>query len=235
MKRDVRPELLDDLPANDRRAIQSRRDLQRVNAWMGHARILAREVAGAFHDRTPRSIVELGAGDGTLLLQLAKSMAPRWTQLRVVLVDRQPLLSPQTKSEFEALSWRVESVDMDVFDWLQRPHPEPNDVTIANLFLHHFKEDELRKLLRHAAQQTSFFLACEPRRSNFSLGAVGLMPLLGCNDVTTHDGRISVRAGFAKNELSALWPADNGWRLMERQAGWFTHCFYAQRIAEGEL
>jgi hypothetical protein len=222
MKRDVRPELLDDLPPYDRRAIQSRRDLQKVNAWMGHARILARAAAGAFLD-------------GTLLLRLAKSMAPRWTQLRVVLVDRQPLLSPRTKAEFEALSWRVESVDMDVFDWLQRPHPEPNDVTIANLFLHHFKEDELRKLLRHAAQQTSFFLACEPRRSNFSLGAVGLIPLLGCNDVTTHDGRISVRAGFAENELSALWPADNGWRLMERQAGWFTHCFYAQRIAEGEL
>jgi SAM-dependent methyltransferase len=234
MKREVKPELLDALPASDRRAIHSRRDLQRINAWMGQARIIAGVVAGAFRERSPRSIVELGAGDGTLLLRLAKRIAPRWTQVRVVLVDRQALLSPRTKSEFEALSWRVESVDMDVFDWLQRPSPEQNDVTIANNFLHHFREDDLRKLLQQAAHQTGVFLACEPRRANFTLSAVELLPLIGCNDVTMHDARISVQAGFAENELSALWPAGNGWRLMERQAGWFSHCFHAQRIAEGK-
>jgi hypothetical protein len=152
-----------------------------------------------------------------------------------VLVDRQPLLSPRTRSEFEALSWRVECVDMDVFDWLERPHPEQNDLTIANLFLHHFREDDLRKLLRHAARQTNFFLACEPRRANLALGAAGLLRLIGCNDLTMHDARISVQAGFAENELSALWPAGNGWRLMERQAGWCSHCFLAQRVDEGTL
>jgi hypothetical protein len=123
----------------------------------------------------------------------------------------------------------VECVDLDVFDWLQRPHPKRNDVTIANLFLHHFQEDDLRNLLRQSAHQTRLFVACEPRRANFALGATGLMALIGCSGLTIHDGRISVRAGFAENELSALWPADNGWRLMERQAGWFSHCFFAQR------
>jgi SAM-dependent methyltransferase len=229
MNREVRPELLDELPASDCRAIQSRRDLQKVNAWMGHARILAAVAAGAFRDRSPQSIVELGAGDGTLLLRLAKRIAPQWRQVRVVLVDRQPLVSRRTTSEFAALSWRVECVDLDVFDWLQRPNPEQNDITIANLFLHHFREGDLRKLLRHSAHQTGLFLACEPRRAHFALGVTGLLPLIGCNSLTTHDGRISVRAGFTGNELSALWPADNSWRLMERQAGWFSHCFLAQR------
>jgi Methyltransferase domain len=230
MKREVKRELLDELPAGDRRAIGSRRDLQKVNAWMGHARIMARALAAAFTYRSPRSIVELGAGDGTLLLRLAKSIAPRWKPLRVVLVDRQRLLSPETKAEFEALSWQVESLEMDVFDWLQRPHPQQSDVTIASLFLHHFMEDDLRRLLRHAAHQTEFFLACEPQRENFSLYAAGLLGLVGCNDVSRHDAKISVRAGFVDSELSALWPVEEGWRLMERQAGLFSHCFVAQRI-----
>jgi hypothetical protein len=235
MKREVKRELLDELPAGDRRAIGSRRDLQKVNAWMGHADIMRRALAGAFADRSPRSIVELGAGDGTLLLRLAKSIAPRWKPLRVVLVDRQRLLSPRTKAEFAALSWDVESIEMDVFDWLQRPHPEHSDVTLANLFLHHFAEDDLRRLVWHAAQQTGFFLACEPQRVNFSLCAASLLGFIGCNDVSRHDAKISVRAGFAKNELSTLWPAGDGWRLMERQAGLFTHCFVAQRIeAKGD-
>jgi hypothetical protein len=230
MKREVKRELLDELPAGDRRAIGSRRDLQKVNAWMGHADIMLRALAGAFTDRSPRSIVELGAGDGTLLLRLAKGMAPRWKPLRVVLVDRQPLLSPRTKAEFEALSWHVESLEMDVFDWLRRPHPEYNDVTLATLFLHHFTEDHLRRLLRLAAPQTGFFVACEPQRVTFSLCAAALLGFIGCNDVTRHDAKISVRAGFAENELSSLWPVDDGWRLMERQAGLFSHCFVAQRI-----
>jgi Methyltransferase domain len=229
MKREVKRELLDELPAGDRRAIGSRRDLQKLNAWMGHARIMVRALAGAFTDRPPRSIVELGAGDGTLLLRLAKSIAPHWKPLRVVLVDRQRLLSPETKAEFEALSWQVESLEMDVFDWLQRPHPQQSDVTIASLFLHHFMEDDLRRLLRHAAHQTGFFLACEPQRENFSLYAAALLGLVGCNDVSRHDAKISVRAGFVGSELSALWPVDEGWRLMERQAGLFSHCFVAQR------
>ncbi len=230
MKREVKRELLDELPAGDRRAIRSRRDLQKVNAWMGHAGIMARALAGAFPDRPPQSIVELGAGDGTLLLRLAKRVAPRWKPLRVVLVDRQRLLSPRTQAEFEALSWRVEPVEMDVFDWLERPQPEPGDVMIANLFLHHFQEGDLRRLLCHAARQTGFFLACEPHRVTFSLCAASLLGFIGCNDVSRHDAKISVRAGFAENELSALWPAGDGWRLMERNAGLFSHCFMAQRI-----
>jgi SAM-dependent methyltransferase len=230
MRREVKRELLDELPPGDRRAIGSRRDLQRVNAWMGHAHIMVRALAGAFTDRSPRSIVELGAGDGTLLLRLAKRIAPQWKPLRVVLVDRQRLLSPLTKAEFEALSWQVETLEMDVFDWLRRPDPAPSDVTIANLFLHHFSEDDLRTLLWHAAQQTGVFLACEPHRVNLSLCATALLRLIGCNDVSRHDAKLSVRAGFAENELSALWPAGKNWRLMERQAGLFSHCFMAQRI-----
>jgi Methyltransferase domain len=234
MKRKVERELLDELPASDHRAMGSRRDLQKLNAWMGQARIMARALAGAFAHRPPRSIVELGAGDGTHLLRLAKSIAHRWKPLRVVMVDRQRLLSPRTKAEFKALSWHVEALEIDVFDWLQRPQPEHSDLTIANLFLHHFTEDRLRRLLWHAARQTEFFLTCEPRRATLSLCGASLVRVIGCNGVTRHDAKLSVRAGFAENELSALWPVDEGWRLMEQQAGLFSHCFVAQRTGERE-
>jgi len=232
MKRKVERELLDELPPSDDRAIGSRRDLQRANAWMLHARIVARILTGAFVGQPPRSIVEWGAGDGTQLLRLAKSISPRWKPLRVVLVDRQPSMSPETEAEFKALSWPVEFLEMDVFDWLQRHNKEHIELIIANLFLHHFTEDQLRRLLGQAARQTGCFVACEPRRATFSLCGVALLGVIGCNEVTRHDGRISVHAGFAKSELSELWPVGNDWRLMEREAGPFSHCFLAQRVAE---
>ena len=103
---------------------------------------------------------------------------------------------------------------------------------MATLFLHHFSEAELRRLLEQAARRADVFLACEPRRDVVSLGAARLLGLLGCNDVTRHDARLSVRAGFAGKELSALWPAGGGWRLTERRAGGFSHCFVAERIGQ---
>lgn len=230
MERALQPELLDELPAGDRRAIHGRRDLQKVNALMGNAATMARALNGAFGERPPRSIVELGSGDGTLLLDIAKKLGPRWKSVRVVMVDRQQAPSSQTRQQFAALSWHVDAIQTDIFDWLDRPHPEPAGLTVTSLFLHHFATENLQRLLCRAAAQTSFFLACEPRRSSFGLAGAWLLPLIGCNSVTWHDARISVRAGFADRELSDLWPRDGEWRLAEAQAGLFGHCFSAQRI-----
>ena len=47
MRRLIQPEILDELPADDPRAIQSRRDLQKVNAFMGHAGLVTRALRGA--------------------------------------------------------------------------------------------------------------------------------------------------------------------------------------------
>jgi hypothetical protein len=232
VQRTLEPELLDDLPADDPRAIASRRDLRRVNVLMSTAGIIARALNGTFIAQSPRSIVELGAGDGTSLLRLAEIIPPRPTPIRAVLVDRQQLLTTETKQAFAARKWKVEPVAMDIFEWLNRPDPEPSDVIIASLFLHHFLEPDLRKLLARASQQTNTFLACEPKRANFPFVAASLLGFIGCNGVTRHDAKVSVRAGFAEKELSALWPAGNDWKLTERPAGLFSHCFLAQRIKE---
>jgi SAM-dependent methyltransferase len=231
MQRAVKPELLDRLPADDRRAIQSRADLQKVNAWMGHARIMSRMLERALGGDGPQSIVDLGSGDGTLLLKIARRMAPAWKPSRVVLVDRQPVVTSATRAAFEALSWRVDVAQMDVFGWLHRSKTERFDVTIANLFLHHFEQPELSLLLREVAAQTRrVFLACEPSRRWRALAAIPLLRVIGCNDVTLHDGRISVQAGFLDKELSEAWDGGGRWRLEERHAGAFTHCFLAERL-----
>ena len=45
----------------------------------------------------------------------------------------------------------IDICESDVFEWLCRPRAETADVTIANLFLHHFREGELAHLLNLAA------------------------------------------------------------------------------------
>ena len=79
--RRVVAEILDHLPPDDPRAVRSRRDLRLVNRIMGHAALLARALDPAM--TAPRRLVELGAGDGTLLLRLARRRARRWPSSNV--------------------------------------------------------------------------------------------------------------------------------------------------------
>lgn len=220
----VEPEYLDTLPPTDSKAIQSRRDLQRVNGCMGSARILA----GALKNFRPRRIVELGAGDGTLLLELLQRVSPAWSGAELLLLDRHAIIKPAVLQRFSRFRCRAVAEQADVHEWLSTAPGGSCDLMFANLFLHHFREDELIALLGSAARVTTVFVGLEPRRNRLSLVFCRLLWAIGCNSVTRHDAAVSVRAGFRGQELSRSWPAGE-WRLRERAAGCFSHLFMAVR------
>jgi hypothetical protein len=119
MLRNVRPELLDALAAHDPRALHSRGDLRRVNALMGHADVLARVLLGRPRNRPLETLIELGAGDGTLLLAIARRIAPRWPGIRAVpCVPLRDVLNGAVLEE----DWR----SIDRTDTTGRAAPWPN-------------------------------------------------------------------------------------------------------------
>jgi Methyltransferase domain len=229
MERCVKPELLDELPPDDPRAVRSRKDLVRVNAWMGNCGIMARELRSTCNGRATRRMVDVGAGDGRFLLRVARRLRADWRGTHAVLLDAQNAVSPDTHTAFQTLGWRTETREADALDWLRQPATPACDVLIANLFLHHFREAQLAGLLRAAVRSTRVFIAIEPRRAARSLLFSHLLWIIGCNQVTRHDAVVSIRAGFTGRELSQVWPADQGWALQERPVGWFSHLFIAQR------
>src|SRR5258705_13824886 len=228
LPRRVEPEWLDILPQADPRAVWSRRDLKPINGWMLQARIMTRLLTGALDGRTPRTLVELGAGDGTFTLALAKRLAPPWRNVKVTLVDRQNIVTERTRRAFGDLGWQAETITADVFDFLRVASPASADIVLANLFLHHFERDPLANLFGEVARIADVFAACEPWRAGSGLIGSRLLWAIGCNHVTRHDALVSVRAGFRGRELSELWPNDE-WRLQEGPALPFTHCFLARR------
>lgn len=213
------PEILDELPASDAAARQSRADLRRLNALMGHARLIANELSSASLKR----IADLGGGDGTVTLNVARALRVRDVSLSII--DQQDTVRAETRDAFEALGWSVSVERANVFTALQQDREF--DAITANLFLHHFPGERLRELLSLVAQRTRWFVACEPRRSQLALAASRCVGLIGCNHVTRHDAVVSVRAGFRDAELTALWP--RGWRMEERAAGLFSHLFVARK------
>ena len=226
--RRVEPEWLDELPGKDPRAQRSRRDLARVNVLMANARIVAAELRRAC-PAGPRTLAEIGAGDGAFALRMARALPAGAAGARIALVDRQAIVPQATLADFAQRGWSAEPATADVFAWLRDLGETRFDAIVANLFLHHFEDAALAELLALVAQRTGCFVACEPRRSELALAGSRLLGLVGCNDVTRHDAVVSVRAGFTGAEIGALWPRASGWHLAERARGLFSHCFVASR------
>lgn len=229
----VEPEWLDQLRPDDPRAIRSRQDLERINALMGHTALMARTLVRHCGGDRPRTLVDLGGGDGTFALGVARRLASRWPDITVILVDRQSIVRDEVRFAFAALKWKIEVVSADLFDFLQRPEQAAADVVTANLFLHHFPPEQLERLLGALERWPWLFVACEPRRSAFVREMSRLLWMLGCNDVSIHDAVASTRAGFRGRELSGLWPIGHQrWQLHEHAAGPFSHCFVARRAVK---
>jgi len=234
LPRIIEPEWLDRLSAADPRAIRSRRDLRRINALIFHTGMMARGLIKHCGPRQPRALVDLGAGDGTFMLGLARRLASRWPSMKVILLDQQDIVSGETRESFTALGWKVETVTADLFDYLDGRRQPDKSIITANLFLHHFTPEQLARLFTRAARSAWIFMSCDPRRTAWVRESSRLLWAVGCNDVSVHDAVASARAGFNGKELSALWPAGEHWELHERAAGPFSHCFIARRAAIGD-
>jgi Methyltransferase domain len=233
LPRQVEPEWLDHLPAENPHAIRSRRDLRRLNGLMQHTGFMARVLREHCMHQRPRVILELGAGDGTFMLGLAARLASQWVDVEIILLDRQPIVTPETREGFGTLQWHVETVTADVFEFIEQEEWPKVDMIIANLFLHHFSREQLARLFAKTAQLSRVFVACEPRRAALAMIGSRLLWAIGCNRVTRHDAVVSVRAGFNGTELCELWPRQPSWLLDEHAVGVFSHCFVARHVDWG--
>lgn len=244
MPRVVAAETLDGLAESDPHAMRSRRDLQRIHRLMGTRTIVARalrKMTASRHEHRPLRILELGAGDGSLMLGVARAFKNGWPAVELTLLDRQQLVSRATLQGYADAGWSALSRVSDVFDWVAnregvqgsvqgRESAGRWDLIICNLFLHHFEGEQLQALLAAIEARTEQFFACEPRRGRLTLGASHLVGVIGANAVTREDAVLSVRAGFRAAEISQLWPSTGAvWVLDEHSAGLFSHCFSAWR------
>ncbi len=197
LSRVVVPEILDHLAADDPEAIRSRRDLRRINFFMGNERWFCREIQ-RFTEQASRGITEIGAGDGALCCQLAEI----FPKAPIVAYD----LAPKPKTLGSRVLWNEGNL-------LEMPAPN-GGILIANLLVHHFQGEELAALGKWI-QGSEVILLNEPDRSHFP-HLLGRLAHPFINRVTRHDMLVSIRAGFREEEMATLLGLDDGgWQLRE--------------------
>jgi SAM-dependent methyltransferase len=191
-------EILDHLPTDDPAARRSREDLRRINFLMGNERWVCRTLRD-FPEAASRGIVELGAGDGIL----AGKIARLYPNAAVTACD----LAPRPASLEKNVRWQRG-------DLLDGECDLRGGILIANLFLHHFEGDALRKL-GSLCEGFDVLVFNEPDRARLPhvLGFT-MWPMI--NHVTRHDMHVSISGGFMGREIPHLLGLDEAkWRISE--------------------
>ena len=192
--RRLTPEILDSIPHDDPGAMRSRRDLSRINFFMGNESWILGKIP-----QNPTSITEIGAGDGYLLKALAKAHPG----VPISAYD----LAPRPANLPENIEWHRG----DIFG--QFP-PMQGGILIANLFLHHFTDKQLN-ILGSWMRGFDTLLFNEPLRAKFPL-ILGKLAHPFIHPITRHDMRVSIEAGFRTGELPATLGLKNlGYHFQE--------------------
>ena len=184
----LKPEILDTLSPEDAR--RSLADLTRINRhWGGHS-TLRRLLRDAVRD--PQfSLLDVGAASG----DMGNCVRQWYPQARVTSLDR-------IASHLAAAA--PPRVAGDAFGLPFRP--KSFDFVFCSLFLHHFTDDEVVRLLADfGAVARKAVLVIDLERNPI---AYYFLPwtrwLLGWDPVTAYDGPISVEAAFHPRELESL-------------------------------
>ena len=189
----ILPELLDTLPPDEARA--SLQDLVRINRrWGGHStlRHLLRDVLHkTVPDSQPFSVLDVGAASGDMGACIRRWYpAAKVTSLDYVESHLGQSAAPKVAGDAFRLPFR----------------PGSFDYVFCSLFLHHFQDMDVVRLLRgfgEVARKAVLVIDLERNPIPYYFIAWS-RPLLGWDPVTVHDGAISVEAAFHRKELEEL-------------------------------
>lgn len=215
LERSRRPERIDEPGSGGEELEESLRHIAEVNRWLGGARSLRIHLRR--HLPAPRaSIVDVGSGGGELPAGLARRARRGGRRWRMVAVDRSAAMARRAAGEA--------GIPAVVADGLRLPFPDDAfDAAVSSLTLHHLDWPGPVALLREMRRVSRVAVVASDLERNVVnwLGALLLARTRWRgNRFTSHDGPVSVRRGFTRDELAEAG-ARAGLRDVEVHRHWF--------------
>jgi SAM-dependent methyltransferase len=198
-------EVLDGAVAAPERAA-SLADIDRLNSWFGgyalSLRAIRRLAAEVPRDR-PLRVIDVGGGTAAFAVRVARWARRNGRNVSVVVVDRDPTtlrLARQAAAGYpEILLVRGDAAALPCRE-------RAVDIVTSALTLHHLEPAQAAIGLREMTAAARIgVIVNDLLRRRLSLGLVWLVTrLLGCHPISRHDGPLSVRRSYSRDELRAL-------------------------------
>ena len=181
-------------------------DLDRVNRWLGGRTNLLSELdpwLAPREDGRPLRVLDVGTGGADLPRALVERARARDLAIEVVGVDRDPHTAAIAEEAVRD-DREIEIVRADAF---ALPFEARSfDLVITSLFLHHFVEDDIVRLLREFARVGERAIVINDLHRNWIpwgfIWLVGHVTLR--QKMFRHDAPLSVLRGFTADELTEL-------------------------------
>ena len=194
-------EWMDDAAATEAEFSAALTDLARVNRmslayrpvldWLD--RLVARTGA------TRLSVLDVGAGGGDMLREVAARGAGRGVAVELAGLDRSPWAGRHAAAAGTPARWIT--ADLFALDPAER-----FDVVLCSLFTHHLRDPELVRFLRWIEARARLgWLVSDLHRHAVPWGFVwGAVRLLRMDPMVVHDSTVSIARGFTRAEWRRL-------------------------------
>ncbi len=144
-------------------------------------------------------IVDLGCGNGDMLRKIHQFGIKHGYVLDLVGVDA----NPNSIDYARELSTGMENLSFKALDIFSEEFREMEyDIAIATLFMHHFSDEEITKLVSELQQKSTIgVLINDLHRSELAYGLFWVISLFFRNEVARNDGLVSIRKAFRRGDL----------------------------------
>lgn len=204
-RRHLQPEQMDapDLaPDQHRKALAG---LNRTHRFSGMVNRFWRQIRGSLQRHSespdPTRISDIGCGDGFLLRQIAKRAKSAGFRVQLSGIDFSP-----TAIDLASQNAREETLDIafEQMDVTKDSIPT-TDILINSLFLHHFEDQQILRILENFKSATKRLMMIEDlerTRWGYCLCYVAIHTL-SRSPIVHYDGMRSVEGALTRDELSA--------------------------------
>lgn len=204
LKRSYSPEIMDDFSIQDERIDSALHELKNTNKYLGG---ISTSMAGLnllFSKKNLKeipesggniSILDVGSGASDNLLFI-KTKSP-FINITGVDLNKRACSYLKTNSNVDVLC--ADSLVIPVKD-------KQFDIVHVSLFLHHFREEEIKRMLENFIRISRYgIIINDLRRSVIALAGIKIIAaLFSKSELYKNDGPLSVKRGFIKKELTGI-------------------------------
>lgn len=204
-------EIMDDLDCSGSVVIQTLRELDVINQWLGGNAVTLSGVKKIMRLRPitpddPLTVADLGCGSGDLLLRLARYGRQKGIPMQLTGIDANPHIVEYARKHCEAYrEISVETTNVFSPDFAKRRF----DIITGTLFFHHFDDSALVQLLPRLVLQSRLgLLINDIHRHPLAFHSIRLLTkLFSSSSMVRFDAPLSVRRAFTRTDWECLLSA----------------------------
>ena len=199
-------EKIDDFNLKGAELIKNLEEIEGYNKMLGgHDALLEalNKTIFTFSKEKEYTLLDTGCGGGDTMIKVAEVATKKGYTIKMKGFDANPFIVDYAQNRTKE-NGNIKIEVGDVFD--NKFFSESYDFVSANIFLHHFSEEEIIRFIQQALSKTNqAIIICDLHRNPIAYYAfIAITILFGANHITRNDGKISILKGFRKTEWKAI-------------------------------